>query len=551
MNTPRIAAWIGCLACLALAGAGQARIVHVRLDGDDALPGDDWGRAKRTVSAALNAAVSGDEVWVSAGRYPERIEIKDGISLYGGFAGHETERDQRDWTTHVAVLDGERGGVVVLIRDAAGPQTRLDGFRITGGKAIHGGGIKIVASAPVIANNLVHGNETDGAGAGISVWAGQPVSGSLIRYPEITGNIIAENSATGSEGDGGGIAVIGSSPSITRNIVLRNEATRNGGGICCWRSHAPTIANNFIQANSASVPFNLRTDYGALSTGGGGLFASATDLDGRPIDDAVSAPVVVNNVWLANGAAQGGGLCLVDSIRTDLGVAWVVHNTIVANHGAGVFWTHRAVVLENNLVAYNTLGLEQWPGLHTGFTNRFNCLFANSLQGRSTDYVGLNDLTGFDGNLRADPLLANLRIGQVHLQPDSPCVDAGLPGEPPHDWTDIDGQARRIGSRIDIGADESDGTAWQVATPVFYVRPDGNDSLAGDTWAAAKRSVQAAVAVTRHKAQPTSRPAAVSVDLGPSTFGARVRPRCASEWRVDQPFSFAAIPATWAPWKRA
>lgn len=494
MNTHPSTRWFVCLAALALASASQARILRVSPDGVDTLPGDDWSRAKRTVGAALSAATSGDEIWVGAGRYAERIQLKDGVSLYGGFAGHETERHQRDWTTHFSILDGQRGGVVVLIQNAAGPQTRLDGFQITGGKAIHGGGVKIDTSAPVIANNLIHGNETDGAGAGLSVWAGQPVSTSLTRYPEIVGNVIAENSAIGSEGDGGGIAVVSSSPRITGNIIVRNEATRNGGGICCWRSHAPTIANNLIQANSASVPYSLRTDDGALSTGGGGLFASATDLDGRPIDDAVSAPLVVNNVWLANGAAQGGGLCLVDSIRTDLGVARVVNNTIVANHGAGISWSHRTVVIENNLVAFNTVGLEQWPGIHTGFTNRFNCLYGNSVQDRRADYLGLADLTGIDGNLRADPLLANARIGEVHLQPDSPCVDAGAPGNTPDDWTDIDGQARRIGGRIDIGADESDGTAWQVTTPVFYVRPEGNDAAAGDTWGTAKRSVQAAVA---------------------------------------------------------
>ncbi|HNU53317.1 MAG TPA: right-handed parallel beta-helix repeat-containing protein [Verrucomicrobiota bacterium] len=485
---------MGWLAGLALASTTQSGILRVSPAGNDALSGEDWGRAKKTIQAALTAAVSGDEVWVAAGRYLERIEIKDGVRLYGGFAGHETDRSQRNWIEHASILDGQQGGVVVLIRNAAGPGTRVDGMQITGGKAIHGGGIKTVASAPVIANNLVHGNETDGAGAGISIWDGQPATGSLMLYPEITGNVIAENRAVNDEGDGGGIAVVSSSPRITRNVILRNEATRNGGGICCWRSHAPFIANNFIQANSASVPYSLRTDYGASSTGGGGLFASATDLDGRPIDDAVSAPVIVNNVFVANGAAQGGGLCLVDSIRTDLGVAWVVNNTLVANHGSGIYWSHRTLVCENNLLAYNTAGFEQWPTLHTGFTNRFNCVYGNSVQGRRTDFVGLDDLTGTDGNLRADPILANARTGDVHLQPQSPCVDAGTPGDPPETWTDMDGQPRRIGGRIDIGADESNGAAWDATTPAFHVRPDGDDAANGRTWAAAKRTIQAAVA---------------------------------------------------------
>jgi len=40
------------------------------------------------------------------------------------------------------------------------------------------------------------------------------------------------------------------------------------------------------------------------------------------------------------------------------------------------------------------------------------------------DYSGLTDPTGADGNISADPLLAGPHYGNVHIQPDSPCVDA-------------------------------------------------------------------------------------------------------------------------------
>ena len=76
------------------------------------------------------------------------------------------------------------------------------------------------------------------------------------------------------------------------------------------------------------------------------------------------------------------------------------------------------------------------------------------------DYSGLADPTGTDGNLRVDPKLANQPFGNLHIQPDSPCVDAGDDTLLQPDWVDMDGQPRKQGSHVDIGADESDGTAW-------------------------------------------------------------------------------------------
>ena len=59
---------------------------------------------------------------------------------------------------------------------------------------------------------------------------------------------------------------------------------------------------------------------------------------------------------------------------------------------------------------------------------------------------------------------------------------------------DIDAQARILGSHVDIGADESDGTL-RPAGPytVVRVRPGGNDAQNGSSWALAKRTVQAGI----------------------------------------------------------
>lgn len=461
----------------------QAAVYYVRTNGNDALPGISWAEAKRTVAAAIGGASGGDEIWVARGTYAEHVTLKPDLALYGGFVGTETDRTQRNWAANLSVLWGTTNQAVVTITNA-GPATRLDGFTVGGGIGIHGGGIKTIGAAPVIANCTIRNNITDGAGAGISVWGFYILSSTNYYFPVITNNFIVDNQAINDEGDGAGIAVVGSSPVIAWNVIARNTATRNGGGIACWRHSLPVIANNFILANSASY------DELTASTGGGGIFASATDLDGRPIAFAISAPLIVNNVIAANGGNDGGGVSVVDSLY---GAATLANNTIVANNGAGVFWANTSPTNDNNLVAFNARGFARSPSFTNEAVLRFNNVFGNAVLGAPANYHITAERTGTDGNISADPKFANLTIGDFHVQPDSPCVNAGSSALAPTNWPDADGQARVQSSAVDIGADESNGTSWNVPTPIVRVSATGDDSD-GSTWAKAKRTVAGGIA---------------------------------------------------------
>ena len=58
------------------------------------------------------ASVAGDELWVKAGTYlpstsgvrTASFTMKTGVAIYGGFAGTESARDQRNWRSNVTVL---------------------------------------------------------------------------------------------------------------------------------------------------------------------------------------------------------------------------------------------------------------------------------------------------------------------------------------------------------------------------------------------------------------------------------------------------------------
>ena len=212
----------------------------------------------------------------------------------------------------------------------------------------------------------------------------------------------------------------------------------------------------------------------------------------------VCAPVIVSNVIAANGANFGGGIHLWDTDADHGGIPVVTNNTVVGNNGTGISWITTYPIIQNNLVAYNSRGLEQGDSQSAPQALRNNCVYGNELWEKNTNYNGLADQTGINGNISADPKMANYKIGNFHLQTGSPCIDAGYSAAIGNGWTDIDGQARIIGNAVDIGADESDGTVGAAPTPIYYVRPSGNDAQNGLSWAAAKKTVSAAITVAQY-----------------------------------------------------
>ena len=477
LRSSRAWAVLGCL----LAQAVAAKIVCVAPAGNDGNTGLSWDAARKSISAGLAVAAAGDEVWVAEGTYRERVSIPKDVALYGGFAGRETARDQRNWALHPTILDGGQAGAVVKF-EVAGTSSvgRLDGVTVRNGRGIMGGGIVCIGSAPVIANCFITQNTSVGEGGGICCYNG--------ANPLILNNQITENYASDSEGDGGGICAmagdepsnLGSSPWIVGNVIARNRASQTGGGVASKHAYmspdksiyipsAPVILNNFIYFNMASE--------NEVGLGGGGLSCITNG----------TVKLLANNTFLANAGLQAGGVLLYVGARDN---PLVVNNTFIANNGPALRWGGgHPLLLANNLVAFNSAGFVRWlqiPG--DAYTLSHNCVYGNGV-----DYDGIPDPTGTLGNISLDPHLASRAFGNSHLQPDSPCIDAGDNTVLSADWTDADGQPRVLGGGVDIGADESDGTVWNVATRVVRVSPDGNDNNTGAAWNVAKRTLGAAL----------------------------------------------------------
>ena len=228
-----IAAALCAIIVLVISSSAAASIIYVKWDSPTDGPGNDWDHAYRSVYVGLNAAVSGDEVWVAAGSYRPGGIVKDGVALYGGFTGAETARVQRDWRAHPTVLE-DFGNDVLRVASNASPRTRIDGFVITwipDAQAAPGVGIRCSSGAPVIANNVIRGLD-----AGIVGSTGSPT---------IINNMITENRS------------VGVSCSGPARIVGNTFAYSSGTGIGCGGT--ALVANNIVAFNDIGVLRNTGT----------------------------------------------------------------------------------------------------------------------------------------------------------------------------------------------------------------------------------------------------------------------------------------------------
>lgn len=289
------------ISSLLICFVSEGAVIRVRLNGDDSLNGDSWVNAKRTIAAAMNSAVSGDEVWVARGIYVERITLKAGVKLYGGFTGTENSPAERSAFPRPTpdpdetILDGNAGGSVIIVESDALPETtRIDGFTIRNGKAEKGGGIYCVNASPTIINNIIKENSAIGQPPPIYYVPGKDGYGGGIycndhASPIISNNIIIQNKVTGPYGASS--AGVGSG--YAGNIGY-------GGGIFCGDNSSPLIIENAIKSNQASGGTGGNSSPGSRPTSGG-----------------------------AGGGGLGGGICLV------LSSAIITSNTITENHTLG------------------------------------------------------------------------------------------------------------------------------------------------------------------------------------------------------------------------
>jgi parallel beta-helix repeat protein len=251
--------------------------------------GASWETACLTVSAGISASTAGDEIWVAKETYRELVNVTKGVALYGGFAGTETDRSQRDVAANPTVLDGEaKGTVVTSTATGAG----LDGFTVRNcGAAFKG--VHVSSGTALLANNTITAHK------GPAIY--------LQARATLTDNVLEDN-------DGAGITIAGSTATLTGNTV---SGCRNGGIVS---SGTLTLIGNTVSGNT----------YGVAVTGG-----SAT----------LRNNVITHNesygVRVTSGAATltGNTICgnIGNGVSASSGTTHLTNNIVAFNTTYGVY----------------------------------------------------------------------------------------------------------------------------------------------------------------------------------------------------------------------
>jgi hypothetical protein len=279
--------------------------------------GNSWATAHSDLQAGLNDAYQrAGEVWVAGGVYKPTttadrrasFRLKSGLALYGGFAGTETSREQRDWVTNVTILSGEVGqdaneGSYHVVVGADG--ATIDGFTITGGNANgvgpynHGGGmVNYNGSSPTVANCKFAGNQGEEGGAMYNY---------NLSAPTIVQCIFQQNRA----GKGGAIVNrVGASPAITSSLFTENEARWRGGALQIDYGSGPQITDCTFEGNRSGGH-------------GGGAFLESVAAQLGVVSTRFERCTFVGN----SAALRGGGMA-----NSDGGNPAVLKCTFTGNH---------------------------------------------------------------------------------------------------------------------------------------------------------------------------------------------------------------------------
>lgn len=495
--------------------------IYVKADAEGPYDGISWDTAFNDLQDALSVAQPGSEIWVAAGIYnPDRgtdvreasFQLKNGVSLYGGFSGTETRRYQRKPSRNETILSGDlkdndepdfanndENSYHVINGNKNNETALIDGFIITAGNANgppqtdhlgyhRGGGVHINRGSPTLINCIIRYNSSKYTGGGMYCFGGNSL---FLTDCKFTNNIAKGGGglyicgggkatltrcvfSSNSSGTGGAICKDGGQLKLIDCMISNNTAKDYGGGIESYSGRTTVILSQFfgnISKNAGGAIYNAYKSELMLTNCS--FINNSTGIQGGAIDNRASTGMLTNCIFIGNSATKrGGAISNCDTGHLDL-----VNCTLAGNR------SNRAGGVCNN-------PKDPSP---TSTSTLSNCILWGNTDGDSVEAAQIQGGTivvnncciqGWTGNLGGignfwnNPLFvdadgADNEIGteddDLRLSPSSPCINVGDNAALPADTYDLDSDGdlnepipldleskpRILNGTVDIGAYES------------------------------------------------------------------------------------------------
>lgn len=405
--------------------AMQGQIVYVKSTATGQGNGTSWTDAYADLQVAFNNTAAGDTLCVAAGTYFPAVKFggdaarnatfhfNRDMTVLGGFSGEpgtEGLIDERDPVLHPTILTGDLGvpndpvdnAFHVVYLDHVSDTFRLEGFRIEKGNSLDGGGFDATGTGifinaengrchPTIINCEVRDMTAAESGAGVEIYASNGKAN-----PTLIGCTIINCDGSGGGGVSINVDLDGESKPVMINCRLVGNTARTAqGSAVSIVGHSVTVSPRFVNCIFTG---NHTPNSQAVS-----IFLTGT---------GISQAEFINCTFSGNS----GGIIRLSNIGTDMSSVVFARNCIFwGNAGSGIS------------------------------VNGGNTDIAHSV----ADFFGVGEfMINLNPHFVSQPAVPTDHAhtdGDVHVQEDSPAIDAGLNSAVPAGITeDLDGRPRFI-----------------------------------------------------------------------------------------------------------